>query len=125
MTLPESHPLAESRRVIGPTFEIEIGGGETRTHIAVRGEIDIKSAPELESALSEATGDPVILDLSEVTFIDSTGLRVLVMERARIESEDGSLVLCAPGDSPVLRTMRLAGLAPDFQVVASPDELPG
>lgn len=125
MTLPESHPPAESRPVIGPTFEIEIGGGETRAHIAVRGEIDIKTAPELERALSEAAGDPVTLDLSEVTFIDSTGLRVLVMERARIESEDGSLVLCAAGDSPVVRTMRLAGLASDFRIVASSDELPG
>lgn len=110
--------------MIGPTFEIEIGGGETGAHLAVRGEIDIKSAPDLESALSETAGDPVTVDLSEVTFIDSTGLRVLVMERTRIESGGGSLVLCAPEDSPVVRTMRLAGLAPDFRMVASLDQLP-
>lgn len=110
--------------MIGPSFEIAIVGSETRAHLAVRGEIDIKTAPDLESALSETVGDPVIVDLSEVTFIDSTGLRVLVMERTRIESGGGSVVLCAPEGSAVLRTMRLAGLASDFRVVASADELP-
>ena len=109
--------------MIGPTFQIEIIAGEAHPHLAVHGEIDIKSAPELETALSEFEAEMVVVDLSDVTFIDSTGLRVLVMARTQIESNGGSLVLCAPDDSAVVRTMRLAGLASDFRVVANMDSL--
>lgn len=109
--------------MIGPQFELEAFDAEPVHRLVLRGEIDVKTAPQLESALSDATGQTVLVDLSDVTFIDSTGLRVLAMERARFESEDRQLVVCAPDDSVVLRTMRLAGLAGDFRVVTDPADL--
>lgn len=118
-------PLAicESNHVIGPTFEIEVVESEPRTRLVVRGEIDIQSAPQLDEALSNTAGDAVVLDLSDVTFIDSSGLRVLVMARTRIDSSGRSLVLCAGADSAVVRTIRLAGLTSDFEVVPNVDDL--
>lgn len=119
-----SQPPSESESVIGPTFEIETVDSETHAHLVVRGEIDIKSAPELEDALADVDTEMVVIDLSDVSFIDSTGLRVLVMARTRIESDGRGLVVCASDDSAVVRTMRLAGLAADFRVVRDTDSLP-
>lgn len=109
--------------MIGPQFELETFDTEPVRRLVLRGEIDVKTAPRLEAALSDATAHTVLVDLSDVGFIDSTGLRVLAMGRARLESEDRHLVVCAPDDSVVLRTMRLAGLAGDFRVVTDPAEL--
>jgi anti-sigma B factor antagonist len=116
-------PPSESESVIGPKFEIETVECEPHAHLAVRGEIDIKTAPELERVLSGSDSEMVVVDLSGVSFIDSSGLRVLVMARTQLESNGGNLVLCAPDDSPIVRTIRLAGLASDFRVVANTDSL--
>ena len=111
--------------MIGPTFEVQTVDHGSQRHVVVRGEIDIKTAPELETALIELAAHQVVVDLSDVGFIDSTGLRVLAMARSRSDSDGGRLIVCTPEDSPVLRTMRLAGLATDFEVIAHPDELTG
>jgi anti-sigma B factor antagonist len=57
--------------------------------IRLHGELDIHSAPDLERALlrSRPPRERVVLDLSELKFMDSTGLRVLL--RARAAAEDG------------------------------------
>lgn len=116
---------SKSRNVIGPTFEIETVANGSRPEVVVHGEIDITSAPALDEALSGMHGDSVVVDLSQVTFIDSTGLRVLVMARTRLEADGSRLVLRAADDSPVVRTMRLAGLISDFQLVVDSDETAG
>lgn len=109
--------------MIGPTFEIERVDGAPHAHLVVHGEVDIKSAPELERALSNLDSDVVMVDLSDVSFIDSTGLRVLVMTRTRVETNGGKFVLRASDDSAVVRTIRLAGLSSDFVFVADTDAL--
>lgn len=57
--------------------------------IRLHGELDIDTVPELERALlhSRPAGQRVVLDLSELEFMDSTGLRVLL--RARVAAEEG------------------------------------
>ncbi len=113
--------------MIGPTFELRSVERDSHLALIVRGEIDIKTAPELESKLSDeaAASGLVVVDVSDVGFIDSIGLRVLATARARLEGDGGQLVVCAPPDSAVLRTMRLAGLIDDFQVITDPRELSG
>ena len=109
--------------MIGPQLELESFETTPVHRLVLRGEIDVKTAPRLESALSDTTAATVLVDLSDVGFIDSTGLRVLAMGRARFEADDRQLVVCAPDDSVVLRTMRLAGLGGDFKIVTDPAEL--
>jgi anti-anti-sigma factor len=64
-------------------LECEIGpalAGEPLV-VSVRGEVDLATAPELESCVQQAFAtapDSVLLDLGGLTFIDSSGLRVLV-----------------------------------------------
>jgi anti-sigma B factor antagonist len=68
------------------TLAEEAGDGGERI-IRLRGELDIESTPELERALlrSRPAGERVVLDLSELKFMDSTGLRVLLAAREAAE----------------------------------------
>jgi len=93
--------------------------------VVARGEIDVASAPELHAALNEAMGaqaGTVIVDLSAVTFIDSTGLGVLVgAEKDMREAEQHlQLVVSQP---QISRLLELTGLDTVFTVVRNLDEV--
>jgi anti-anti-sigma factor len=67
--------------------------------VAVRGELDAATVPELDALLGElAVGQPVALDLCECGFMDSTALHTLVDARAAM-AEAGSrfAIACIPG----------------------------
>jgi anti-sigma B factor antagonist len=86
--------------------------------LAVEGELDLASAPTLKWELAEAlAGGPrrVILDLSGVTFIDSTALGVLVTARRGLAS-GSRLVLCG-ARADVLAVFELTGLDATFEIV--------
>ena len=109
--------------MLGPKFETTTTERDGVRVVAVSGEVDIKTAPEVQDAIESASDGPVAIDLNGVDFIDSTGLRLLVTARTRAEEAGTSLVLCAGDDSAVVRTMRLAGLLGDFEVVPSAADL--
>lgn len=84
--------------------------------LAVRGEVDMATAPALEAALEEAIRDSegaLVVDLSGVEFLDSSGLQVLMRARARLGTEDRALALVCPF-GPVRRVFELAGLSDVF-----------
>jgi anti-sigma B factor antagonist len=80
---------------------------------AVRGEMDIASVDRVEQALDAAIRDSAgafVLDLSEVEFLDSTGLRMILHARALLARNDRALaIVCPPG--PVRRLFDAAGIA--------------
>jgi anti-sigma B factor antagonist len=91
--------------------------GELRT-VTVRGEVDLATASDLESfvrsALVEAP-DGVVLDLAQLTFIDSSGLRVLVALAKDAESRGTALALRnLPRHAQ--RVFELTGLGDWFEV---------
>jgi anti-sigma B factor antagonist len=57
-----------------------ISTGERAARVVVSGELDLATASQLDQALSQALADAdeVVLDLSEVSFIDSTGLSAIL-----------------------------------------------
>ena len=61
--------------------------------VAVAGEIDIATAQDLASVLNDFAQESVIVDLSAVTFIDSSGLAILVEARRRMSSAGGQLAI--------------------------------
>jgi anti-sigma B factor antagonist len=80
------------------------------TVVAVVGEIDVATAPELERALDEAgVAKRVVLDLSECGFIDSSGLRTLLGARSAAAAAGGSLVLVV-SDPGILRVFEVMAL---------------
>lgn len=73
--------------------------------ILLRGELDVATARKLADGLSALEDSPVVIDLSGLTFIDSSGISVLVREYNR----RGELVLTRPRRN-VTRVLRIAGL---------------
>jgi anti-anti-sigma factor len=68
--------------------------------IVLRGEIDISGLGALQDAIEPflAPGQTVVLDLSDVTFADSTLLKVLAQARGRLSNAGGSLLVRNPSD---------------------------
>ena len=78
------------------------------TTIRIAGEVDLACAHKLRSVLRGLTGDAV-LDCSELSFIDSTGLSVLLGAHRRFEAEGHRLRLIGVTQA-AHRTLRVAGL---------------
>ena len=96
-----------------PEFAVAVdaGAGGVRT-VRPSGELDIGTAPKLERALLEdrEPGDRIVLDLADLEFIDSTGLRVIVHAVAAAERGGWELRL-RQGPPAVRRVFEISGVA--------------
>jgi anti-sigma B factor antagonist len=92
--------------------------------VAVSGEVDVATVPVLEAALDAAirqSEGAFILDLSDVDFMDSSGLHVLLRARSLLGRGDRALaVICRSG--PVRRLFELSGIADLFFIYSSREE---
>jgi anti-anti-sigma factor len=88
--------------------------------VRVAGELDMEAAPALAGTLDrlERPCDRVVLDLSQLTFIDASGLRLAVTEHQRAACDGFEFVL-AGAVGPVLKAFRLTGL--DVLLPMAPD----
>lgn len=79
------------------------------------GELDLATVPILHQRLASASErkESVILDLSELEFIDSSGLRVLITAHADASRDGWSLRFTEPGDR-IRRVFVVAGVASHF-----------
>jgi anti-anti-sigma factor len=93
-------------------FEVtESAHGATRV-IGVRGELDVSTSSVLQSrllALADGEGLFVVLDLSGVSFVDSTALNTFLVARARFRATGGDvhLVVTAPN---ILKVLEITAL---------------
>ncbi|MFG3440379.1 STAS domain-containing protein [Nonomuraea sp. NPDC047897] len=86
--------------------------------VSLAGEVDVDNASQVRRCLGEAAasrGSRLVVDLSDLAFIDTTGLGVLVRLRAELVEREGTVVLVAP-DGQVLRRLRRTNLAPLFPI---------
>lgn len=89
-----------------------------RTVVAVGGEIDVYTAPRLRDTITTLVGAGayhLVVDLSAVEFLDSTGLGVLVGGLKKVRSHDGSLVLVCSQER-LLKIFRITGLSKVFAI---------
>jgi anti-sigma B factor antagonist len=98
----------------GPKYRIQESSSDSSRIVTVSGEIDLASAPKLETALVAEADQTVIVDLLEVGFMDSTGLRSLLSARDALEEGGGRLLLVF-GEGPVERILELTGLTDRFE----------
>ncbi|HSC74534.1 MAG TPA: STAS domain-containing protein [Gaiellaceae bacterium] len=104
-----------------PILSVEQQGDACVVKLA--GELDLYNAPRLRDALAEACKDApsrVVVDLSEVEFIDSTALGVLIEARTRLDNRRAFL-LAAPG-LETRRALEISGLDRHFTVHDSVSE---
>lgn len=93
--------------------------------ITVEGEIDLATADELSSALEQAISngsEHVVVDLNQSPFMDSTGLKTLVMAQRSLAEEDRDLVLAVKG-GPISRLIDVSGVESSIRVVASVEDV--
>ncbi len=95
----------------GSRLRIEMVDGE----LVVAGEIDAHSCNSLDASIIDTGGDDVRVELSGVTFIDSSGLRVLVEHHHRLAGSGHTLVIVRPSRS-VQRLLEIAGLDAQFHI---------
>ncbi len=92
--------------------------------VAVAGEVDVSTTPELELALDEAIRDSegaFVIDLCDLEFLDSSGLNVVLRARALLGREERALaVVCPPG--PVRRLFEVVGIAELLFLYSSREE---
>jgi anti-sigma B factor antagonist len=82
------------------------------TIVAVSGELDLYTSPTLRSSIHDAAapGRKIAVDLTDVTFIDSSGLGALVGALKHVRELEGSFAVIAPDDGPLSRLLGLTGL---------------
>jgi anti-sigma B factor antagonist len=102
-----------------PQFELvdEALDAQTRV-IAVTGEIHVTTAPQFSQRLNDAIADGVrgvVIDMSGVEFIDSTGLSVLLNGLRRVTRNDGRLSLVVTNPT-VLRLFEITRLDSTFDI---------
>jgi anti-sigma B factor antagonist len=92
-----------------PVAGVDRQNGAVILHLA--GELDLYNTPVLRQVLLDLCAEQperLVIDLQQVTFVDSTGLGVLIEARAMLRDR-GALVLAAPGPD-VQRALEISGL---------------
>jgi anti-sigma B factor antagonist len=97
---------------------------DDRHLVAVRGDLDLHTAPELSDVLGRAIDDGrsrLVVDLTETSYMDSSGLTALVVAHKRLRGRDGQLVIVNV-DPSIARTFEITGLNLLFPLVRERSE---
>lgn len=99
-----------------PDLQTWLDADGRATVLRVSGEIDLSSADHFTAALGSAVdrSGSVIVDLRDVAFMDSTGLRALLEARRRLDTDGRTISLHLEDSGPVARLLELAGVADLF-----------
>lgn len=100
-------------------LDVHEEGSEGFAHLSLRGELDLSTVPKVEEALrrvEESRPAVIVLDLGGVTFLDSTGLRMVVTADQRARAEDRRLAVVR-GPESVQRVFAITRLDEHLDMV--------
>ena len=99
-------------------FSVEVQRHGDVATVEPRGELDVATAPTLRAIVEEIkSAGRLVLDLRGLSFIDSTGLHLLVALNQRAQRDGFQLVLVAPAP-PADRAIQVSGLAKTLPFVS-------
>jgi anti-sigma B factor antagonist len=107
-------------------FSISVADRDGRAHLSLRGELDLATAPELEELLNARVdaGQEVVVDLRDLEFMDSSGIRVLVAAHARAGRTGTRVIVVRPtADSAVAKIVEVSGLDGELNIVDDPAQV--
>jgi anti-sigma B factor antagonist len=107
-------------------FQFAVSHAAGSTVVTLRGELDLATAPQLRDCLATLPPEGeirVVLDLTHLEFIDSTGLSVLVLLFHRTQATGSSMVIRNPS-SAVIRIFEITGLASVFTISTEGEPVP-
>jgi anti-sigma B factor antagonist len=105
-------------------LDVEITDRDGAHVLTLRGEIDVYTAPRLRQAivdLVENGAGHIVVDMTKVEFLDSTGLGVLVEGLKRVRTHEGVMSVVATQDK-ILKIFDITGLNKAFPMYATVDE---
>jgi anti-sigma B factor antagonist len=108
---------------VAEQLRVDVRREPDRVILALVGELDMASAPLLQSAFEGAaldTGELVVLDLNGLEFIDSTGLRVILAVR-KLCSDRGQELAVTRGSKQVERLLSVTGVGDHLTMLESPE----
>lgn len=100
----------------GERLEVELVAVDGTDFLKVTGEIDIATVRSLDSVLAGLSGHNLVVDLREVTFMDSTGLHSLLRTRTRVQGDGGEVRLVLGEAGHIRRLLYAAGVLDQFLV---------
>jgi anti-sigma B factor antagonist len=106
-------------------LRIEVAQDGSTAVIRLYGELDLAAAPTLNAELETAgaTGvSAIVVDLTELEFMDSTGLRAILLAHERC-GEYGQRFAIVPGGRQVARLLEIARVEDHLDLISSPAEL--
>jgi anti-sigma B factor antagonist len=92
---------------------------------ALTGEVDMSNATSVRQQIAESVtpdDDAVVVDLSELAFMDSAGLHSVVELGTLLEERRQQLLVCVPPGSPMQRAIEIIGLPGAVSIHSSRDE---
>ena len=108
-------------------LDVETRPGEGLVQVVLRGELDLSTVGKVEEELGRVEGDEpklLVLDLSGLNFLDSTGLRLMVTAHQRAEKERRRLVI-VKGPETVHRVFTITKLDEKLEMVDDVSEVAG
>jgi anti-anti-sigma factor len=108
-------------RVLQPDLSLTTKKNGSRAVVAVKGDLDAFSARSLEAEVAHLVAgktSDVVFDLSGTGFLDSSGLRALLVAERSVMDHGGQITLRAPSE-PVQRLLEITGLSDHFPVETS------
>ncbi len=110
----------------GQTLEVRTVSTNDAVHLSLSGELDLASADKLERELESAEpgANVLVLDLRELSFIDSSGLR-LVLVAAKRAGEAGRRLVLVRGPREVDRVFQVTGTSEQLEFIEDPAEVTG
>lgn len=120
---------ADDPEQLAPQLDIRQEAPSEGTRVvALRGELDVATVPTFRDALTPAADDPevhtLVVDLVEVTFIDSTGLMTLLNILRRLVRREARLVI-ACSNPTVLRLFEATRTDATFEIVPTREQALG
>jgi anti-sigma B factor antagonist len=112
-------PSAASRHAACPSFLCTWrAGGSQAAWVHVAGELDLASSSRLRQTLREAQLDArlVVLDLRDLTFIDSSGIHV-ILDAAHAATREGRRLMLVHGPPEVHRVLELTGVSAHLSIL--------
>ena len=91
----------------------------------VTGEIDLSNADDIGTSIALEMPNharTLVLDLSEIEYLDSAGIRLIYRLTEKLRSRGQALRLVIPASSPANDTLRLAGVAGTIEILETADQ---
>jgi anti-anti-sigma factor len=109
----------------GDQLQIEVRREADRVVVRLQGELDMANAPLLKAAIEGADPEErsmLVLDMQELGFIDSTGLRIVLWARERCQ-EGGREFALTQGSQQFQRLLAVSGAGEHLRIIAGADDL--